>query len=358
MNSKHTYLLLTLLLSAGLVNAQLVDCWAPANWTVLAPNSTGTGTVTSTSIVIVNDMDFMGSGLDFLDCAEDQGTETVCIEVPESGTLTFDWSIAGAPFFYNPLIDRFGYCINGVPNELSSASPPPFGTSSGTESVSVTAGDDFCFIYSSKFSDVFADISVTISNISTPGCPAACSSASAPSNPTSTVNAPTDVVLSWDAIPGSVACEVNGGPVGGPSRPLRIFGTEISSTTVPAAALTSGTTYEWSVRCACSVDLGPPLSVDATPSSGTSSFLWPAPRMEAGGPIVFPNPASDYVQLNITGEGNYRIQIVSQTGQTVRQLAVNTPGNVLIDVADLPAGVYWIQLADDREVRAEKLIIN
>ena len=170
-----TTLMLGLLTLAGMqANAQLVDCWDPVSWDINANNTTAVNTVGTFLITMDNDMDFVGSGLDSIDCGEVEGTSTICITVPSTGDFTFDWSIAGAPFFYNPFIDRFGYCLNGNVTELSSANPPPFGTSAGTHTVSLQSGDEFCFIYASKFSDVGTPLTVSISNFITPACAAVC----------------------------------------------------------------------------------------------------------------------------------------------------------------------------------------
>lgn len=177
-----------------------------------------------------------------------------------------------------------------------------------------------------------------------PSTSTACDATDAPTGVSSTVNAGS-VDLSWNPINNSVACEVQGGPVGGGVGKLRVFGTSLAGTTVPGGAL-SPATYEWRVRCACSI---PPDPIDATPLSAADSFVWPAPRMGATevSQTLFPNPANDLVVYTIVADAQeeVEVQITDMLGRVVmaQNFAVVAGSNPLqLDVTSLTEGTYFV----------------
>ena len=62
---------------------------------------------------------------------------------------------------------------------------------------------------------------------------------------------------------------------------------------------------------------------------------------------VFPNPASEAVQLTINEQGPYQLVIVDLHGTIVKSLDNNNPLNVVhnIDLSEMPGGIYWIRLS-------------
>jgi hypothetical protein len=166
-------LFLLFLLSYGVnTNAQLTECWAPSNWSI-SPSSNpsdelGHVIINENSIVLNEAIFENGTGLDVLDCSSTIGSVSACITVPVTGDITFDWNLPGGPL-WSPFVERFGYCIDGVATELTDLGPPPFGTSSGTETIAVTEGSEFCFIFSTKWADL-AQLDVTVDNFDMPAC--------------------------------------------------------------------------------------------------------------------------------------------------------------------------------------------
>ena len=69
------------------------------------------------------------------------------------------------------------------------------------------------------------------------------------------------VNLNWDPVSGSVACQVQGTRLipAGPTRAVVLTGCDVSTTSVPYALVGPGTTWEWKVRCACSIIRSLPL---------------------------------------------------------------------------------------------------
>ncbi|MBL7778641.1 MAG: T9SS type A sorting domain-containing protein [Chitinophagales bacterium] len=63
---------------------------------------------------------------------------------------------------------------------------------------------------------------------------------------------------------------------------------------------------------------------------------------------VFPNPATNYVQVKMEGSlaQSIIIRLYSLSGQLVKEESSFTPGLTTVDVTELTAGVYLLQVAD------------
>ena len=79
--------------------------------------------------------------------------------------------------------------------------------------------------------------------------------------------------------------------------------------------------------------------------------------LEDGDLEIYPNPASDRVNLILNKRGSTTIQIFNMTGQEVFNETVNTSLRVL-DVSDFASGVYVIQLTLNGSQLTEKLTIE
>jgi len=75
---------------------------------------------------------------------------------------------------------------------------------------------------------------------------------------------------------------------------------------------------------------------------------------------VFPNPATESVSLDLssTMHGNYMLSMATIFGETVlaENVAINGNMNKLIDVSTLPRGVYFIELRNEKNFYAGKLL--
>ena len=75
--------------------------------------------------------------------------------------------------------------------------------------------------------------------------------------------------------------------------------------------------------------------------------------------ILFPNPAIDYINLNINGVSSQLIslKIINIVGQTVfDQFYVSSRSR--IDVSSLPAGLYSAHITNENRIIKEKFIIQ
>ncbi|MDX9791449.1 MAG: T9SS type A sorting domain-containing protein [Candidatus Kapabacteria bacterium] len=73
--------------------------------------------------------------------------------------------------------------------------------------------------------------------------------------------------------------------------------------------------------------------------------------IESVKPAVYPNPASDFIELSINNETNPNAsfaQIFNIFGIEVSKSSL-TDGNNRINISHLPAGVYYIRIGDKTE---------
>ncbi|MDC1221450.1 T9SS type A sorting domain-containing protein [Salibacteraceae bacterium] len=63
---------------------------------------------------------------------------------------------------------------------------------------------------------------------------------------------------------------------------------------------------------------------------------------------LYPNPASEIINVEGQIEGNSTLNLINAQGQLVRQMAISNSANKsILNVADLPSGVYFIELTDE-----------
>jgi hypothetical protein len=176
-----------------------------------------------------------------------------------------------------------------------------------------------------------------------------CSTTSAPAGLSSSV-APGGVSLAWDDLDGAVKCEVNGRPAGAtPFAKIRVNVPPFGAF-VPAAQLNPGTTYEWKVRCACSLS---PLVV--TPFSSLESFSWPALREVAStgepllpeaaipSPDLYPNPASNWLSIHWPNSSLGRQWVLEDLQGKIWIGGRADESRQQLDISQLPGGIYRLR---------------
>lgn len=104
-------------------------------------------------------------------------------------------------------------------------------------------------------------------------------------------------------------------------------------------------------------------ATDANGCSGTSNLITvtvlPVSSCSAGistkdlsGVKVFPNPASDYLNIegNLEGNGDYNLMIMNEFGQVVISEKLRVQNNFIlksVSIKELPAGMYFLELKSD-----------
>jgi len=77
---------------------------------------------------------------------------------------------------------------------------------------------------------------------------------------------------------------------------------------------------------------------------------------------IFPNPAKEYVNINISRykSADLRIEIADLTGKIIKRInSISEAENIKINVEDLKSGVYCLSLFSDSEkIKTRKIIIN
>ncbi len=180
-------------------------------------------------------------------------------------------------------------------------------------------------------------------------CSFTCSTATPPSNPIHT-NSATRVTLSWDPIPGSVACQLGAQRLTppGPSPTQNLIGAAPTTTNIPYSLLGAGTTWRYRVRCACSIT----PTVDATGFSVWDTFSVPVARemqelpeaVAASATLnIWPNPASTQLTVE-TGFGLSSLEIMDGLGRLrqVIQPQAWTDGVQTIALDNLEPGIYLL----------------
>ena len=159
--------------------------------------------------------------------------------------------------------------------------------------------------------------------------PSACVTSTPPQNPTHTQLA-TRMQLDWDAVPQSVACQVQGTRISpaGPTGNQTVIGFEANSTQVPFTVLGAGTTWSWKVRCACTTS-----PINATGFSATDTFSVPLIREAAPVPArvrLYPNPVQERVRVRLLDfeEGPAFISITDLSGRVLHE------EKVIVDASD------------------------
>ncbi|MCH2216311.1 MAG: T9SS type A sorting domain-containing protein [Flavobacteriales bacterium] len=145
------------------------------------------------------------------------------------------------------------------------------------------------------------------------------------------------VLLTWDPIPGTVACRVTvqENVPGAQPQSQNIFEPSPSSFNIPLNFLTAGSDYNWRVQCAC--ELSP---LDITAPSLVDFFSLP------GIIEVFPNPTQETIQIKSASHEEFygkSFTITDLQGRTLSEGIYNKA----IDVNLLPSGYYLLKIGSE-----------
>lgn len=70
---------------------------------------------------------------------------------------------------------------------------------------------------------------------------------------------------------------------------------------------------------------------------------------------IAPNPTNDVFSIDVF-DGAEALRIVDMNGRTLRQMNLTSTGKMLVNVADLPTGIYTVQLSSQEGISSTRLI--
>ena len=160
------------------------------------------------------------------------------------------------------------------------------------------------------------------------------------------------IKLSWNAVPGSNHCQLNGGKINGNQVTLNKYGNEPKQRKVPYSKLQPGKTYQWRVKCFCeesgnNFDGGwseysyfifnpPPLT------EGDDQVHFAQKSLEKDIVNVFPNPFADYTNFYFDEElvnKKGTLVIFNKMGQIIFEQRISAQ-NLEFNKGGLPSGIY------------------
>jgi hypothetical protein len=101
-------------------------------------------------------------------------------------------------------------------------------------------------------------------------------------------------------------------------------------------------------------NLGPMIGSPCDTLNITSTGQWLSPASQVR---VFPNPASDKLNISWPVQGGYSWVLKSLAGSTLSS-GTQQAGNATISTANLPVGMYFLEVHSAKESKVEKVIIS
>jgi hypothetical protein len=160
------------------------------------------------------------------------------------------------------------------------------------------------------------------------------------------------MLLTWDSPEGMTNCRISIRPVGAPIFNLRsVDGTPPEALSIPGTDFTPGVSYEWKLRCSCSV---PPGLGEQTDFSVLNTFTYPLLRQGMTGSdartTLYPNPVTDAFLLTFQPEsaGEYLVEIHAADGRLAATFSGYTDGfspvQQTLDASTWTPGAYWVRV--------------
>lgn len=93
-----------------------------------------------------------------------------------------------------------------------------------------------------------------------------------------------------------------------------------------------------------------------SPASSTrEDLLWPSAIQ------LFPNPASEFVNVNIDSDklaNNIQMSVYDNFGRQVMRQTFDSKANIRLNVASLPAGMYTLSITDGKYIVGKQLVVT
>ena len=167
------------------------------------------------------------------------------------------------------------------------------------------------------------------------------------------------VLLEWDPVSGTNACQIQGGQSPATSTYVPVFGPEVSSYFVPGNTLMPGV-YQWRVLCGCST-----FSTTVVGDwSDIANFTW-APQAEkisttTGQFNFYPNPVNDELIIDLQSfeSGMFTLRVVDLQGRTMASIPIDATLNKKhkMNLRSLESGIYIVQVSNGKTFFSEKFV--
>ena len=187
----------------------------------------------------------------------------------------------------------------------------------------------------------------------TPGCgsPPPQSSCDAPTGLFESNVSSKSVTVTWSAISNASYYKIRYREVGEKWRNKFVR----RSTSSKLNGFKKNRTYEWQVQAICG-STESAFSILESFVGGVGRFA----NDDATEFMIYPNPASNIVTIQLPGEELYTIRLYDLSGKLLNQIQVDGYdfGTQDISVTDLPAGIYYIQLEGESVGSTKKLVVT
>lgn len=87
----------------------------------------------------------------------------------------------------------------------------------------------------------------------------------------------------------------------------------------------------------------------------SSSFSVPGKVQEK--PVIYPNPASDFIRIENTGDFS-RMEIADVSGRIIKIIVLSGKDNKVLSLEGLPAGLYFVRFSSGKMIYTSRLIIE
>jgi len=97
------------------------------------------------------------------------------------------------------------------------------------------------------------------------------------------------------------------------------------------------------------------VALNLNPEVASSNEVDQPEAAEADALFMFPNPTSGVVRVKLSGKVS--VYIYSLTGQLIKRFYMS-PGDKMLDLSDLPAGMYQVRAKSDDDYYSGKLLVQ
>ena len=79
---------------------------------------------------------------------------------------------------------------------------------------------------------------------------------------------------------------------------------------------------------------------------------------ESPGISVYPNPASSYITIEFSPAGKYSVSLFNSSGVPAGRTLTQSGTEIKMDLAGIPAGVYFLRTEHENKIDTRKIIIR